>query len=218
MASLSLLARQSPISTSAFSLSVALPGFIPRLVDSLQNMPPIKVRLPFGLLGQPPQKDASTVGEHGERSNATPSEHAIPARAGISVLPPPSFFTDNNGLVLAVPKKKVSHQKKRQRQMAGNKQLKEVRSLSRCPSCGHIKRMHTLCMNCVSEIKQVFKERERASIEAQNAGKEEHVLEELSSEDERVIYPGKYLREEEEKLRSKEHIYRPPRSLPFEKN
>lgn len=132
-------------------------------------------------------------------------------------MPPPSFFTDNNGLVLAVPKKKVSHQKKRQRQLAGDKQLKEVRSLTRCPSCGHVKRLHALCMNCVSEIKQVFKERERASIEAANAGKETQAVEEISKEDERVIYPGKYIREEEEELRKKEYIYRPPRSLPYEK-
>lgn len=200
--------------TSAF----ALPGLIPRLVDSLQNIPPIKLRLPFGLLEQPPtdQKDVSGLGKHGQRDAATPTDTVLP-RAGITVMPPPSFFTDNNGLVLAVPKKKVSHQKKRQRQLAGNKQLKEVRSLTRCPSCGHVKRMHTLCMNCVSEIKQVFKERERDALEAQKSSEEKHITEELSKVDERVIYPGKYIREEEEELRNKEYIYRPPRSLPYEK-
>lgn len=210
MASLNLLSRQSTFRIASFGPATILPGILPRLVDSLQNIPPIKVRLPVFF-----PKDAE-AGEHGERSNATPSEHAIPAPAGISLMPPPGFFTDN-GLVLAVPKKKVSHQKKRQRQLAPNKQLKEIKSLSRCPSCGHVKRMHTLCMNCVSEIKQVFKERERAAIEAAEAGKEKQVVEEISEEDERVIYPGKYLREEEEMLRKKEYLYRPPRSLPYEK-
>lgn len=221
MASSNLLFRQSTWRIfSSGSSELALPGLLPRLVDTLQNIPPIKVRLPFGLLEQPSQneqQEISGLGKHGQRDVATPNDHAIPPRAGITVMPPPSFFTDNNGLVLAVPKKKVSHQKKRQRQLAGNKQLKELRSLNRCPSCGHVKRMHSLCMNCVSEIKQVFKERERDLLEAQKSAEEKQVTEDISKEDERVIYPGKYLREEEEKLRNKEYIYRPPRSLPFEK-
>lgn len=184
-----------------------IPSIVPRLIGSLQNIPPISIRLPFGL--QPKQK----TGEQEQNvDRATPNESFVPPKAGIASLPAP-FFTDNNGLVMAVPKKKVSHQKKRQRQLAGDKRLKELRNLDRCPSCGHVKRMHTLCMNCVKDIKQVFKEREQAE-----AGTPESYSQDLSKDDERIIYPGKRdnvsLREKRER---EDFIYRRPRSLPYEK-
>ncbi|KAL4801235.1 hypothetical protein BDV18DRAFT_149723 [Aspergillus unguis] len=53
----------------------------------------------------------------------------------------------------AVPKKKTSHMKKRHRQMAG-KALKDVKNLNTCPACGQMKRSHTLCQHCVSDIKK----------------------------------------------------------------
>lgn len=187
--------------------AASLPSLFPRLIDSLQNIPPIKVRLPVLF-----PKEAQ-AGEHGERDNATPTEYATPAPGGVSLTPPPGFF--DNGLVFAVPKKKVSHQKKRQRQLAPNKQLKEIKSLSRCSSCGHIKRTHHLCMHCVGEIKRVFKERERAAIELAEADKPKEALDELTPEDERVIYPGKYLSEEQEKLQKREYLYKRKQSLPY---
>ncbi|KAL2694335.1 hypothetical protein Neosp_000912 [[Neocosmospora] mangrovei] len=48
----------------------------------------------------------------------------------------------------AVPKNKVSHSKKRSRQLAG-KALKDVNSLCKCPGCGEIKRTHRLCQTCL---------------------------------------------------------------------
>lgn len=48
----------------------------------------------------------------------------------------------------AVPKNKVSHSKKRSRQLAG-KALKDVNSLCRCPGCGETKRTHRLCQTCL---------------------------------------------------------------------
>ena len=48
----------------------------------------------------------------------------------------------------AVPKNKVSHSKKRSRQMAG-KALKDVNHLCKCPGCGEVKRTHRLCQNCL---------------------------------------------------------------------
>ncbi|RFU81325.1 meiotic recombination ski8 rec14 [Trichoderma arundinaceum] len=42
----------------------------------------------------------------------------------------------------AVPKNKVSHSKKRSRQMAG-KALKDVNHLCKCPGCGEVKRTHS---------------------------------------------------------------------------
>lgn len=52
------------------------------------------------------------------------------------------------GLLRAVPKNKVSHSRKRHRQMAG-KALEDVNHLCRCPGCGEIKRTHRLCQTCL---------------------------------------------------------------------
>lgn len=56
-----------------------------------------------------------------------------------------------DSVLRAVPKKKVSHMKRRHRQMAG-KALKDVKSLSTCPACGQFKRAHVLCSHCVSGV------------------------------------------------------------------
>src|SRR6478735_4653801 len=48
----------------------------------------------------------------------------------------------------AVPKNKVSHSKKRSRQMAG-KALKDQNGLCKCPGCGQPKRTHRLCQHCL---------------------------------------------------------------------
>lgn len=56
-----------------------------------------------------------------------------------------------DSVLRAVPKKKVSHMKRRHRQMAG-KGLKDVKSLNTCPGCGNIKRAHVLCSHCVSGV------------------------------------------------------------------
>ncbi len=48
----------------------------------------------------------------------------------------------------AVPKKKTSHRKKRQRFLAG-KALKDVTALNKCSACGNAKRAHLLCPFCV---------------------------------------------------------------------
>ncbi|KAM0426937.1 hypothetical protein ACHAPT_007835 [Fusarium lateritium] len=57
----------------------------------------------------------------------------------------------------AVPKNKVSHSKKRSRQMAG-KALKDVNNLCRCPGCGEIKRTHRLCQTCLEEMKRIWRQ------------------------------------------------------------
>ncbi|KAL7941657.1 hypothetical protein V8C42DRAFT_334387 [Trichoderma barbatum] len=56
----------------------------------------------------------------------------------------------------AVPKNKVSHSKKRSRQMAG-KALEDVNHLCKCPGCGEIKRTHRLCQNCLEEMKRIWR-------------------------------------------------------------
>lgn len=66
----------------------------------------------------------------------------------------PSLLGDIWDSVLrAVPKKKVSHSRRRHRQMAG-KALEDVNSLCKCPGCGQTKRMHRLCPNCMNSMSQ----------------------------------------------------------------
>ncbi|KAL8711623.1 MAG: hypothetical protein Q9220_004033 [cf. Caloplaca sp. 1 TL-2023] len=61
----------------------------------------------------------------------------------------PSFLSDLwESLLHAVPKKKTSHRKKRQRFLAG-KALQDVTSLNKCSACGNVKRAHLLCPYCV---------------------------------------------------------------------
>lgn len=54
-----------------------------------------------------------------------------------------------DGLLNAVPKKKTSHMKKRHRQLASGKHLKDVTALNKCSACGRLKRAHVLCPYCV---------------------------------------------------------------------
>lgn len=57
------------------------------------------------------------------------------------------------GLWLAVPKQRTSYSKKRQRQLDLQKRTKLIPHLDACPICGHYKRKHTLCMNCMNKAK-----------------------------------------------------------------
>lgn len=113
-----------------------------------------------------------------------------------------------NGLLRAVPKKKTSHQKKRQRQLTGRKQVKPLRNINRCPACGNYKRAHTLCMHCVKELQGVFRRREGIT---GNNGYDQK----LDPVDERILYPGKHESEEKKQLnRRHEYLYNRPRTLP----
>ncbi|KAK3196636.1 hypothetical protein K4F52_000518 [Lecanicillium sp. MT-2017a] len=79
---------------------------------------------------------------------------AIP---GISLKLPTLLDDIWESVLRAVPKNKVSHSRKRHRQMAG-KALKDVNSLCKCPGCGAPKRTHRLCQNCLEEMKKIWKE------------------------------------------------------------
>jgi large subunit ribosomal protein L32 len=120
-----------------------------------------------------------------------------------------SFFIDN-GLLRAVPKKKVTYNRKRQRQLKPTlKQLPYLHHLNRCPSCGHTKRANTLCMHCVMQIKNLWKEDLKASNPA------EVYEQELDATDKRILYPGKRQTEHEKQLEKKEYVERRTRSLPL---
>ncbi len=72
---------------------------------------------------------------------------AIPLSISLNV--PPILSELWESILRAVPKKKTSHRKKRQRFMAGNA-LKDVTALSKCSACGKVKRAHLLCPYCVT--------------------------------------------------------------------
>ncbi|ORY03925.1 hypothetical protein BCR34DRAFT_605041 [Clohesyomyces aquaticus] len=68
----------------------------------------------------------------------------------------PSIADIWEGILKAVPKKKTSHRKTRQRFLAG-KGLKNLTALGTCSACGRVKRNHFLCPYCVHAIKtQIF--------------------------------------------------------------
>ena len=72
---------------------------------------------------------------------------AVPAVIRIGV---PSILVEIwESILRAVPKKKTSHRKKRQRFLAG-KGLKDVTALNKCSACGNVKRAHLLCPFCVN--------------------------------------------------------------------
>ncbi|KAK5163740.1 uncharacterized protein LTR77_010413 [Saxophila tyrrhenica] len=81
-------------------------------------------------------------------------------RASASLLPAalvpiPGLLGDLwDGLLNAVPKKKTSHMKKRHRQMASGKHLRDVTALNKCSACGRTKRAHVLCPYCVQSIRR----------------------------------------------------------------
>ncbi|GCE99349.1 hypothetical protein ZYGM_003593 [Zygosaccharomyces mellis] len=121
-------------------------------------------------------------------------------------------FFSNNGRLLAVPKKKVTHQKKRQRLYApGKKQLKFLHELNKCPSCGHYKRANCFCMYCFQQIRHIWK--------TQTVKKRQEPLQEqeLSGLDKRILYPGKKETEYTKKLKDKDtYLERRMRALPVE--
>ncbi|CAG98366.1 mitochondrial 54S ribosomal protein bL32m [Kluyveromyces lactis] len=127
--------------------------------------------------------------------------------------PQADYFT-NNGILLAVPKKKVSHQKKRQKLYApGDKQLKMINHLNKCPSCGHYKKAHTLCMHCVGEIRHIWKA--HTNVEQVEPIQEQ----ELSELDKRILYPGRKETEYTKKLKDKDaYLERRMKTLPVERS
>jgi large subunit ribosomal protein L32 len=82
---------------------------------------------------------------------ALPTPFAALAIPSISLPSFPSLGEIWDGILKAVPKKKTSYRKKRQRFMAG-KALKDITALTKCPACGRVKRAHLLCPYCVDGV------------------------------------------------------------------
>lgn len=58
-------------------------------------------------------------------------------------------------LLLAVPKQKVTHSRKRKRM--ATKQLKNIQHITKCPTCNGPKLAHTLCWPCFSKERKKHK-------------------------------------------------------------
>lgn len=119
------------------------------------------------------------------------------------------FMIDNGTILRAVPKKRPSHRRTREKLYSpGDKQIQPLENLGRCPACGHVKRSHFMCMHCFAEIKAFLKEKKRALL-----GEPEVPQANLDPVDEKIIYPGKYVREYEQRLKKKDWI--PKREEPL---
>lgn len=178
-----------------------------RLTSWLKPSSGAAARLPSlaGLLGQLGGLGGlSGLGE--STGSALTGGIGIGIRLGPQTAPPSLEDT----ILEAAPKKKTSHRKKRQRQLSGNKQIKPLRNINRCPSCGHYKRAHTLCMHCVKEIQTMWKSQDRPSSSPATYSEKN-----MDPEDLRILYPGKARQDYEQKLRRKDqYLYKRPRTLP----
>ncbi|KAH9460526.1 hypothetical protein MJO29_004531 [Puccinia striiformis f. sp. tritici] len=70
------------------------------------------------------------------------------SRTVSSIIDPNSFY-GLGGLLKAVPKKKVSHSRKRMR--SAHKGIQPTTGLGICPGCGEPKRQHFLCLHCYAD-------------------------------------------------------------------
>ncbi|KAK7208473.1 hypothetical protein BZA70DRAFT_273813 [Myxozyma melibiosi] len=94
-------------------------------------------------------------------SLSAPLTPPITIRIPLPTLPSPSDFgfgSPFGGIVFAVPKSKTSLRKRRMRRLIpGDKKVKPVESLTACPGCGRVKRMHTVCTPCHDDIREVWR-------------------------------------------------------------
>lgn len=110
--------------------------------------PSLPLLAQWSILWQPnvPTRTALTVTRQTTSKMLFQFPLALPINFTFTV--PPILFGLLESILRAVPKKKTSHRKKRQRFMAGNA-LKDLSSLNKCSACGNVKRAHLLCPYCV---------------------------------------------------------------------
>ena len=123
------------------------------------------------------------------------------------------------GILRAVPKKKVTHCRKRKRQMDTSKQYKLKLNLNCCPSCGRVKKSHFICHHCALEIRNFWRKldsTENAHLEEQKNFANQEFLSDL---DKRILYPGKFLGFEARKLKDVDSwVLKRNKPIFFEKN
>lgn len=112
------------------------------------------------------------------------------------------FAFDNGAILRAAPKKRPSHRRTREKLYApGRKQIQPLENLVRCPACGHVKRSHFMCMHCFAEIRTFLKAKKRLLF-----GEPARPQQDLDAVDERIIYPGKYVRDREMRMKKRDWI------------
>lgn len=123
----------------------------------------------------------------------------------------PPFMFDNGMILRAAPKKKMSYRRHRVKLYApGNKQIQPLNNIVRCPACGHVKRSHFMCMHCFAEIKAFLKGKKR---DLGIIKDKPNPQSDLDPVDERIVYPGKFLREDQRRLRERDWV--PQRQEPL---
>lgn len=126
----------------------------------------------------------------------------------------PPFMIGNETILKAVPKKKPSYRRTRQKLYApGGKQVQHLDNLVRCPACGHFKRSHFMCMHCFAEIRDFLKMKRKQEFPA-----EENKYPELDLVDEAILYPGKRVSDHERRLQKKEWIPKREQPMMYEKH
>ncbi|ABN68656.1 mitochondrial ribosomal large subunit protein [Scheffersomyces stipitis CBS 6054] len=116
----------------------------------------------------------------------------------------PPFMIDNGTILRAAPKKKMSHRRHRTKLYTpGDKQMHPLNNIVRCPACGHVKRSHFMCMHCFAEIRTFLKGKKRENGLIKDV---ENPQSDLDPVDERILYPGKFVQEDERMLQKKEWI------------
>ncbi|CAN3359161.1 large ribosomal subunit protein bL32m [Diutina catenulata] len=127
----------------------------------------------------------------------------------------PPFMFDNGAILQAAPKKKMSYRRHRVKLYApGNKQIQPLNNIVRCPACGHVKRSHFMCMHCFAEIKQFLKGKKK---EDGVLAVKENPQTDLDPLDDRIVYPGKYLREDQRRLQERDWVPKREEPLLFDK-
>ncbi|KAL7666735.1 Large ribosomal subunit protein bL32m [[Candida] zeylanoides] len=116
------------------------------------------------------------------------------------------------GILWAAPKKRPSKARTRQNFLsAGSKQIKHMTNIVRCPACGHVKRSHFMCMHCFAEIKQFLKGKKK-----QDLGEQAEFHQELDAVDDRILYPGKFETQFQQRMKSRDWVPKREEPLMFE--
>ncbi|ODV62616.1 mitochondrial 54S ribosomal protein bL32m ASCRUDRAFT_23646, partial [Ascoidea rubescens DSM 1968] len=133
--------------------------------------------------------------------------------------PNPIFNPLEMGILKAVPKQKVSHCRRRKRQLDSSKHLKLKLNLNCCPSCGRVKKDHFLCHHCAFEIRSFWKRLDKKNnpqIEEQRKFANQEFL---SKTDQRILYPGRFDADEMRQLRNTDnYILKRDKPIFFERN
>lgn len=117
---------------------------------------------------------------------------------------------DNGAILRAVPKKKPSYKRTREKRLApGDKQIQPLENLGRCAACGRVKRSHFMCMHCFGEIREFLKQKKK-----QLWGEPQSYEPKMDDIDLKIVFPKR--RPNDNEIQYKEKEYVPVREKPME--